>query len=240
MKILKRNYIHRNLIVFLLLSLVYLEAIASLAHGDSLFSIARLKDFFLNHYLVFMVTLLSVYTAIAFKKYSKWVLLASIVMIAGENFILLSGSFNKLILVLNFIYVVFAFYYYVVWELEVELACFNPNFTRFDLVKAKRFPLEVTLTCDEENATSANVHLTNIDEQSCFVLLSEKSEVKLSPKKKYLLELNFDGVKFSSLAEVVSHYDCGYGLVFEKRKSEIDRPAWSDLYQVCLERGIVT
>ncbi len=240
MIILKRNYTHRNLVIFLFLSLIYLEAIGSLAVGDSLFTLARAKDFFTNHYIVLATTLLSVYTAIKFKKYSQWVLLSSVILIAGENFILLSASFNKLILVLNFIYVIFAFYYYVVWELEVELACFNPNFTRYDLVKEDRFPLKATLIEDSEQARKIAVHLTNIDEQSCFVLLEHSQIDEVSQKNKYQLLLSFDGVDFNTEAIIVSRYDRGYGLMFEKRKSQIGRPNWSDLYHVCRERGIVT
>jgi hypothetical protein len=240
MNILKRNYTHRNLIAFLFLSLIYLEAIGSLAIGDSLFSLARLKDFFTNHYFVFAATLFSIYTAVKFKKYSQWVLLSTVVLIAGENFILLSGSFNKLILVLNFIYVIFAFYYYIVWELEVELACFNPKYTRYDLVKEDRFPLKALIVTDNEEAKKFSVHLTNIDDQSCFVLLEPHEKEEVSVKNNYQLLLNFDGVEFTTKASIVSRYDRGYGFMFEKRKSELGRPSWSDLYYVCLERGIVT
>ena len=240
MNILKRNYTHRNLIIFLLLSLIYLEAISSLAVGDSLFSLARLRDFFVNHYIVLASTLLSIYTALKFKKYSQWVLLANVVLIAGENFILLSGSFNKLILVLNFIYVIFAFYYYIIWELEVELACFNPKFTRFDLAKEVRFPLKAYLISEGEGLKKISVHLTNIDDQSCFVLLDQSALDEVSPKDKYQLLLDFDGVEFTTKAFVVSRYDRGYGLMFEKRKSGLNQPNWSDLYHVCRERGLVT
>jgi len=236
MKILKRNYEHRNLIIFLFLSLIYLQAISSLSEGLSLFSLASLKSFFINHYLIIALTLVAAFMVTRLKKFSEMVLLLCLIAIVGKTFILLSGSFNKLTLVLNFIYLVFAFYYFVTWEVEVGLACFNPLFTKHDLEKESRFKIMGKISESENDSKSIEVHITNIDEQSCFLLLPKEHSLNLSARE-YYLESIYEGVHFKNKAFLVSKYDRGVGLMF--LKGSHTRANWSELYKVCLERGLV-
>lgn len=235
MKILKRNYEHRNLLVFLFLSLIYLQAISSLSEGISLFTLESLKSFFLNNYIILVLTLTASYMVLKLKKYSEWILLTCLITIVGKSFILLSGSFNKLTLVLNFLYLVFAFYYFVSWELEVSLACFNPKFSRLDLEKEARFPLKGKISDNENGQNSIEVHISNIDEQSCYLLLP--NGVDMPSGSEFYLESVYEDVHFRHKARLVSKYDRGVGLMFLKTSNT--RATWSELYKVCLERGIV-
>lgn len=238
MKILKRNYGHRNLILFLILSLVYLQAIYSLSRGQSLFSVLSLQSFFFENYIVLFLTLVTVFLVLKIKRFSEIFLLICLSIIVGKNFILLSNSFNKLTLALNFIYLVFAFYFYISWELEVVLASFNPRFTINDLVKEPRFKLRASIGFDESGVGSVPVLVTNIDHESCFLLMPKESTLELTSSRLYFLQSNFDGVIFRHKAHIVSSYDRGIGLVFDD--SDDARLSWSELYKVCLERGIVT
>lgn len=171
------------------------------------------------------------------KRFSEWVLLACLIVIVGKSFILLSGSFNKLTLVLNFIYLLFAFYYFVSWELEVGLACFNPKFSRHDLEKESRFKITGKISLKEGDSESAvEVHVTNIDEQSCFLLLPKDHSFDYS-QAEYYLDAFYEGVHFKHKAELVSKYDRGIGLMFKKTPNT--RASWFELYKVCLERGLV-
>lgn len=236
MKILKRNYGHRNLIIFLIFSLIYLQAITSLSLGRSLFSLASLRSFFLDHYFIFFLTVITGYMVMKIKQYSEIMLLTCLIVIVGENFILLSSSFNKLTLVLNFIYLIFAFYFFVSWELEVGLASFNPLFSQYDLEKESRFKLMAKISSSENGEDSLKAHITNIDEESCFLLLPKEIIFDLNPSKKYFLESYYEGVRFRCSARLVSSYDRGIGLLFEDFPDA--RVSWSELYKVCLERGL--
>ena len=158
-------------------------------------------------------------------------------MIVGKSFIMLSGSFNKLTLALNFISLVFAFYFFVTWELEVDLACFNPLYSEHDLEKETRFKLQGTIREEGESGESFPVFITNIDEESCFLLLENQTSFVLNIKRKYSLESVYEGVRFSHTARLVSSYDRGVGLIFEHFEDR--RVSWSELYKVCLERGLV-
>ncbi|MGZ3789265.1 MAG: hypothetical protein ACXVLQ_12125 [Bacteriovorax sp.] len=238
MKILKRNYGLRNLLIFLTLSLVYLQAVSSLSIGSSLFSLASLRSFFVDHSIILAITSLTVFMVVKIKKYSEILLLLCLTMIVGKSFILLSGSFNKLTLVLNFIYLVFAFYFFVSWELEVALASYNPLFSIYDLEKEPRFKLTANISPSEDGSGAAQARITNIDEESCFLLLAPGADFELNTSRKYYLDANFEGVHFRQRAQLVSRYDRGVGLVFEDFPDA--RVSWSVLYKVCLERGLMS
>jgi hypothetical protein len=170
------------------------------------------------------------------KKYSDTALMICLMVIVGKSFILLSGSFNKLALILNFIYLLFAFYFFIIWEIEVKKAAFNPRFSVYDLEKKSRFNLCATISTNENDTNALGGVVTNIDEGSCFLLLQEKIKVDFKLKRRYLLEATYEGVHFRHYAKLVSFYDQGVGFILEE--SPDGRVSWSELYKVCLERGL--
>ena len=174
---------------------------------------------------------------IKIKKFSEIILMLSLIVIVGKSFILLSASFNKLTLVLNFVYLVFAFYFFITWELEVALASFNPKFNSSDLEKESRFRIKAIISANKNGENAEEVIITNIDEGSCFLLLSNTSSFNRKKSKKYFLESTYEGVCFRHTARLVSSYDRGIGLVFDH--SPDLRYSWSELYKVCLERGLM-
>lgn len=239
MKVLKRNYEHRNLILFLIFSLVYLQAIYSLSRGESILTIEAAKSFLQNHYLILAVNLITIFMVVNIKKHSDKMLLLCLTMITGKNFIMLAASFNKLILGLNFVYLIFAFYFFVTWELEIAKASFNPLFSKRDLEKDTRFSLKGQL--ENVNAgTTLDVLVTNIDENGCFALIAATNgEVgKLDSSAQYRLKANYEEVEFVQEAELISSYDRGIGLEFKQVKTPDNQLNWSELHKVCLERGL--
>lgn len=239
MKVLKRNYEHRNLILFLIFSLVYLQAIYSLSRGESILNIEALKTFFKNHYIILAVNLITLYMVVKIKRHSDKMLLLCLTLIAGKNFIMLAASFNKLILGLNFVYLIFAFYFFVTWELEIAKASFNPLFTRRDLEKDSRFHLKGQIE-NVTNGSTVDVLVTNIDENGCFALIASTNDpsTKLDTSAQYRLKANYEGVEFTQEAELISSYDRGVGLEFKQIKTPDHQLDWSELHKVCLERGL--
>lgn len=233
MKILKRNFEHRNVIIFLIFSVIYLQAIFTLSSGFSFYGLNSLQSFFREHYLILLLVLWTIFSIVKVYRHSDKLLLVTLLLITAKNFILLSSSFNKLILALNFIYLIFAFYFFVMWELEIEKASYNPLFSKNDLEKEPRFPIKGFLRT--EGADPIEVLITNIDETSCFLLFPGKELVKLSSGQHYELVAWFENVEFLQKARVVSQYDQGYGLELLTGPSGAN---WSDLYKVCLERGL--
>lgn len=241
MKVLRRNYEHRNLIIFLIFSMVYLQAIYCLSRGESILDLMVLKTFFFSHYIILAVNLVTIFMVAKLKKHSDKVLLFFLILIVGKNFIMLASSFNKLILGLNFIYLVFAFYFFVTWELEIGKAAFNPKFSDNDLEKDTRFPIDGKMENLGTNVVY-DVKVTNIDENSCFVLLSIPSLEEFSADKNatYRLTVSYEQVVFVHDARLAAKYHRGIGLEFV-HSPESDFPLnWSDLHKVCLERGLFT
>ncbi len=239
MKILRRNYEHRNLIIFLVFSMIYLQAIYSLSRGESVLNLKALKTFFFNHYLILAVNLITIFMVAKLKKHSDKILSIFLVLIVSKNFIMLASSFNKLILGLNFIYLVFAFYFFVTWELEIAKASYNPQFSEHDLEKDTRFPINGKM----ENLKTGeifDVMVTNVDEESCFVLLTVESrdQFKADAGATYRLTVSYENVLFVHNARLASKYHRGLGLEFIQTPKSDFPLNWSDLHQVCLERGL--
>lgn len=236
MKILKRNYRQRNQIIFLILSLVFLQAIFSLSTGQTIYSTMSLRLFFTSHYLIIILTLITIFMVVNLKKYSEFAVLLCLSFIVGKNFVLLSASFNKLTLALNFIYSIFAFYFFVTWEMEIGLASFNPKFSKHDLEKETRFKVESSIVPVDNKEKRAICHVTNLDDKSCFLMLPKGSTFEISPSMEYILESSYEGVHFTQWARIVSVYDRGIGLIYLNDKNK--RASWSELYKVCLERAL--
>lgn len=174
------------------------------------------------------------------KKHSDKMLLLCLTLIAGKNFIMLAASFNKLILGLNFVYLIFAFYFFVTWELEIAKASFNPLFSKRDLEKDTRFHLKGQIE-DIASGSTLDVLITNIDENGCFALIAATNApevTKLESSAQYRLKANYEGVEFIQEAELISSYDRGVGLEFKRAKASEYQLDWSELHKVCLERGL--
>lgn len=221
----------------MLFSLVYLHAIYSLAKGLSFYGPEALKSIVFEHGLIVLVVAVCLYLIVKIKKHSDKVLLFALILIIGKNFILLSGNFNKLVLALNFIYLIFAFYFFITWELQINKASFNPNFSRYDLEKIRRFQISGTLI-DAQQSTYP-VLITNIDDYSCFIYLPEKLDFNPRSLGEVKLQTTYEGVQFQQKARVISAYDQGLGLEFTPQgDQDLNQPGWSDLYKICLERGL--
>ncbi len=219
--------------------MIYLQAIYSLSQGESLFTLEMIKSFLQNHYLLLVLNIFTIFMVIKVKRHSDKVLMFFLAAITGKNFIMLAASFNKLILGLNFIYLIFAFYFFITWELEIAKASYNPQFSENDLEKDTRFPLKGRV--ESEDGKSFEVHITNIDENSCFGIVEKEARDQISglnPYGNYTLSAEYEGVKFTHKATLASIYDCGIGLDFVKEKSTNSQLNWSDLHKVCLERGL--
>lgn len=231
MKVYKKKYGHRNLLIFILLSMSYLLIVFAFSNGVSFFSRQNFSSFLLHNLVVVSTLPFVFYSVFTYKNYAKYLLFLFFAIIVITSFALLSASFNKLILALNFAYVLFAFYFFTSWEIERTEAGYNPHFSRNDLEKQTRFPIQGILYSGDRSKFE-RVFLTNLDEHSCYVLLeSGKFE-----KEKAMLEITFDGVIFSSKVVPVSQYDQGIGFSFV----DLGNSPWSlsELCKICRQRGL--
>jgi hypothetical protein len=231
MKVYKNKFAHINLLLFILLSLIYLLIVFAFSHGDSFFSKTNITSFISQQLPVILIFPFVFYSVFLFKKYAKYLLFIFLGLILFNSFVLLASSFNKLILGLTFIYALFSFYFYSFWEIERGEAGYNPLFSANDLEKNTRFTIKGIIYSNDRQK-SESIYLTNIDEKSCFVIL----EKDLILFEKPLIEITIDGVTFSSPVVAVSQFDKGMGFIFE----ETEQSPWSlsELCKICRDRGL--
>lgn len=233
MNILRKDYNFRNVLIFLLLSLVFLLSIHALSVADFLFNKTFLIMTLKENYLTILVGLLAIYSVYNFKKISQYLLLIFLFFVVVKSFIFLSTSFNKLVLGLNFIYIVFSFYFFTQWELFTQAAYNNSNFTLNDLELKTRFPIEGKIVLND--GTENKIFLTNIDEEGCFVV-SMNDEIQTTLEIECQIIIPYEGVEFKSIGKCVSRYGNGAG--FRLINNDNNLRSLSGLYQVCLERGL--
>lgn len=240
MKVLKKNFNYINVSLFVITSIFYVYSLIALAKGQSVLDVFTkpiLDPIGLLIVLIGVATLLNVRL---FRRISeKWLLFFICVSIL-RCFLLLTANFNKIILILSFVYIFFAFYFYIAWEVELKRSCYNPNFQKNDLNKHHRFPLEGVLRAEDQ---SFPCHVSNIDETSLFVLLKDEP---LAITKNFLtssdleIEIVIDHVRFKQKVSLIGQYDLGIGLSYVKNKEENDQKTYDfgQLYEILIDRGL--
>lgn len=233
LKIIKKDFNSTNTLIFIVLSIFFISSIQAISMGVSLFTLATLKQVALRNYFVFLVFILALISISKFKRYSQWLFLCFNILIVIKSFMFLAEGFNKLVLGLNFIYLLFSFYFFTSWELFVLKAANNPMFSDLDLEKKSRFNI-VGYFEKVDGEKIASFLLTNIDEESCFVLL-EDEKIQLTEKNVRMI-INYENVQFESLVEVVSSTKDGIGFSFLESKKDLR--SLSGLYKICRQRGL--
>lgn len=233
---LKRSSVLKNTIFFIILSFVYYHIIHALSAQVSAIDVNFLVENALNSRLLIVLGVLTVLQVWMAKKVSVFFLGVFLGWVFFESFILFSNDFNKFILILSFIYLIFAFYYLIFWKLELEDASYHPKFDLCDIKLRPVYPVAVNLTLRSGETYSGLI--SNLGENSCYILLDEKwDELRGHLDAK----IHFEGNEFDSYAQVVSTYGPGIGLKFRpKRSAESSRSlGWTDFYDIMSDRGYV-
>ena len=242
MKIIKRSMEHYSLSIFVLSAMAFVQVIFYLSHNLSFFELRSWKITPYAHYLIFLIALILLWSLYTVRNYSDKILLLFVILVTLQSFFLLTISFSKIILIYNFLYLIFAFYFFVTWEIEKGKACYNPNFSKNDIEKNTRFQTKGFIQFSGETKFFP-VAITNLNDNSCYLLLEssdsyiEALSLLKSTSSSVKLKAVFSGVEFVAEGEVVTSYDRGLGIVYKEDIKE--RLNWSELYKVCLERGIV-
>lgn len=233
MKVWRKNPPIRNILLYQVFALMFLFSIQTLTSGVGFFNAKALLLVLKSNYLTILIGVITFYSCFRFMKMSKYAVLIFMILISAKTFFILSTSFNKLVLGLDFIFIMFSFYFYTEWELFLDQAATTPNFSTSDCEKESRFPIVGSLIKDGQ---AYKFNLTNIDEAGCFIYADKNDQLKLSFGEKILIEVEYENVLFKSIGTCLSIYDRGFGFSFERDVK--NRRSLSGLYQVCLDRGI--
>jgi hypothetical protein len=219
-----------------MLSFVYYHIVHSLFAQVSTIDMPFLVQNALNSKLLIALGLLTMLQVWRAKKISILFLGVFFGWVFLDSFLLFLHGFDKVILILSFIYVIFSFYYSIFWKLELEDASYHPCFNLSDINIRPTYPVQVELTLPEGEVYSG--WISNLDDESCFVLLDEKWD---ELRGRLNLKIFFEGYEFESFARVVSTYGAGLGLKLNSRpkKQSSSSLGWGDFYDIMSDRGYV-
>ncbi len=237
-KLYKRSIIINNLLVFILFSIIFLHILYSLDRGISAYSVDIFRSFLSDNILlsiVAFVTGVSIWNIFSFSKI-LFFLFCSLIFISGM--VIFFHNFDKFILVLDFIYLLLAVYFYIFWKLELEEAIYHPNFSSADINKAFAYSLNIEVELDSGEKIKG--HLTNWDNNSCFLFL----EMKNNFRGRVNLHIEFENRIFAQRGVIISQYGSGIGVKFsfdEDYDSIGDdgknRFHWIDFLTIISDRG---
>ncbi|MFZ4712837.1 MAG: hypothetical protein ACOYL6_03945 [Bacteriovoracaceae bacterium] len=234
LKILKNSGHQLNTSIFVLLSMVFLHMIGAKHLEISGFS-PRSLEFSLKNFIFYPpLALICIYSIRKFRAYSSNFLLFYMGLIwAGAFWILYLSHLDKVLLGLIFFEVLISFYFYLLWNEELNLACHNPDFTLYDLDPESFHQIQASLIVKDSRCEAI---LSNWDDQSCFVKLV--NPISLTGEVK--LEIVYDGQNFEESGKIVSEYGDFKGVGIKwNLKQQTDKFNWKNFYEVIYERGIL-
>ena len=225
----RRGTIIRNQMVFIILSFVYLQIVREMAVGQSALN---QKSFWLlveRHQWLFALGLVTLALTYYGKRLAKpfFVFYAvSIVFLSAQTFI---HGFDKFILVLNFIYILLSYYFYLFLASELDQSLYRPGFVSNSIGAKCEYDLPVSLQSSKLKATGK---LSNWDRESCFIVIDESD---VPPRGLVDLSITFEGQKFSFQGIVSTKVGQGIGIRIKlKKKGVFD---WLDFYEIIQNRG---
>lgn len=160
-----------------------------------------------------------------------------------KSFVYFFINYYKVIIISNFIFIILAYYFYALWLIETSRASFNSLYSNLDIEVFKWFPIKGVMKLKDEKTIAFN--LTNLDEDSSFILLNKDDAAVLKnlSRERFQLEIEYENISFMASGRIVCFYDTGIGLVFEidpyfqSHQVGFDS-SWNTLYQVCSSRMI--
>ncbi len=141
-------------------------------------------------------------------------------------------EFNKIIVIAMFFYIVISYFLYQLLSYYLKLASINPNFSRSDLFEPllRKIPCEVVV-----EGKSYQGHLTNWDDEGCFIKLNEAKDFS----NKVTVKISFRDRDFTQEGEVVAATpdSSGVGIKFESSAKEMNVFNWSEFMEIVHELG---
>lgn len=232
LKVRKKDTIIYNVVIYLCLSFFFLYLQHAYRHHISPFSSVYLKKG-LELFWYVAVTLLA--SGIMIWKHHKHSILMYKISVFLVGFKVIEGlfiEFNKIIVIALFFYATISYFLYQLLNYYLNLSSINANYESSDLFE----PLLKKIPCKIEcEGVSFDGHLTNWDQEGCFVKLDE---VKTFPAN-VTLKVFFSDREFTQNGEVVASTvdSSGVGIKFEKSTKDLNVFNWSEFMEIVHELG---
>jgi hypothetical protein len=232
LKVRKKDVIIGNVVIYLMLSLLFLYLQYAYRHQLSPFSILYLRKSIELFWPIGVAALFASFFVwkhhhLATSSFSLTVLLVTYKVVEG-----LFIEFNKVIVIALFFFIVIAYFLYQLLADYLGKAAVNPNYSSIDLFDPLLKKIDCSLELDGEILRGS---LTNWDEEGCFV----KMENPHLLTNKIKVVVHFQGRDFVQVGEVVAQsVDLfGIGIKFHKTPKDLKIFNWTEFMELIQELG---
>lgn len=237
MKIHSRSSIIYYVLLFSALCPYLVHLSHSLVSGSSAIDKTLLVNFSQEYLSLIILSLVCIVFTWRMSTYTKWLvaLQSLICLVYSMNAAL--AEFNKVVLIMDFFFLVTAYYLLMVYHSEIESAAYNPLYVKSTIGQRSEFDLPATL---KANSNEIHGQLTNWDEQGCFVSLNMNESLTPNLGPLVELETRIDGVHFQQTGKIVSSFEGGVGIRFTIDNRNIyEGYNWNEYFKIIDHRGFV-
>ncbi len=221
------------MIFYVFLSIIYLHIVYALDADISAINVNRFKGLVIGMPYLIIFSLFLSFCFMRIKRYSLSLLVFFSLFIFYKSFSIFIINFDKLILVLNVIYILISFNIYILFREELTRSIYQPNFETGSLDVELYRKVEVELI-NEKTAQVVRGKLVNFDDKS-LVIYTKDTNIKgvLNLTLKYKKSI------FSAKAKVMTKFRNGIGLQVLPSSSQDVELDWKEFYTIKEARGFV-
>ena len=232
LKVRKKDRIIFNVVLYLILSFLFLYIQHAYRHHISPFSTVYLRKSVELFWYVALTLSISAVVIWRHHRHSVLVYRISILLVGFKVIEGLFIEFNKIIVVAMFFYGIISYFLYQLLKYYLSLASINPNYRKSDLFGPllKEIPCKVSFGDKEVEG-----FLSNWDQEGCFLKLKEKKRLP----KKIKMTIFFRDREFIQQGEVVAATNdfSGVGIKFDKAVKDISVFNWEEFMEIVHELG---
>jgi len=237
MKIIHRSSIIWNLILFMLLSFMFIYLQKAIYLERSAFSLEFLKMTLVENIYLFSTLILTSLLIYNLKKVCKLFYVFSVLFVSVYSIINIFEEFSKLILVVLFVYFLLSYYFYFLLKSDLNLSFYNPSYDEKNLFDPMLFKMKCSLNYKvAAKDESVSGYLTNWDDVGCFISLNSELPKNATVKR---LQISFDNQNFEDNVKVVTLLKNrkGLGIKFNTNKTN-NIFNWNELNKIITDMGI--
>lgn len=230
MKILKRSNLIYNQVLFVIFSVVYLHISFSLDADISAVDFPRFLNMLKGLPLLMGLSIVSIISLLMIRKVAIYLLSLLTLIVFYKSFSLFLLSYDKLLLVLNVVYMLVSYNMILLLKEELSLAIYRPGFKDNSLEVENYKNLTANLSVDGR-VLSGNI--TNLDKLGLVVKVDNNTQIKGTVD----INIPFEGEEFYSKGIVATKFTDGYGIKILASKKTPSVLQWKDLYNIFYRRG---
>lgn len=235
LKIYHKSAIIWNVILFILLSFVFVYLSNAVYFSESIFKKSFLTSFVnSNKFLIGYYALTVLLTYRLSKKSRLFFVLSSLLTVSFISYQLFN-DFSKLILLILFLFIIVSYYIYYFLSSELSESYYNPLYSAEDLFDPMLKKFKCNISWDESNLSA---YFTNWSSSGFFIFVEGQSKGKVP--KLVDVEIKYEGIVFKCRAKVVSkaRNNKGFGLkVLETNNEENSDTSWFGFYEIIDKMG---